>query len=429
MRLTVCGEIEGSRCIVGTLETIAGQGERFSYDPAFIERFPDSPLSVALPFQSEPFGARQTRAFFKNLLPEGGALAAVARTLEVKSTSYLRILDALRYECIGAVILQNEDDSADSLYGYKPISCEELGEALTLGATGMALLQEEARLSLAGAQSKIGLRIVRVDGRPQYFLPMGTAASTHIVKSPNRGFESLSENEHYCLQLAKASGINVAESSIETVADKTIFVTKRFDRETAPATQGESPGPSNKVVRTHQEDFCQILGKQPEHKYERPGQDYARLVRDVLFENSDDPVRDVRQFAKTLILNVVLGNCDGHLKNLTASRGARWDRFRLSPAYDIASTVVYSRLDRHMAMRVGQATNIDAVTQDDVLLLGNDLSLPKRVVLRLADEVREGVFASASIAIDEIEEATGRRQPKLVEIRDFALQQVKRLGQ
>ena len=91
MRMAVFGEIEGERHRVGILETVPGREEQFSYDPSFVERFPAAPLSVALPFQGEPYSARRARPFFRNLLPEGAALAAVARKLEVESSSYLKV--------------------------------------------------------------------------------------------------------------------------------------------------------------------------------------------------------------------------------------------------------------------------------------------------------------------------------------------------
>ena len=209
MRMKVWGEISGERHLVGTLETIPGREEQFSYAESYLENEAAQPLSVLLPLREEPFPKRQTRVFFRNLLPEGGALAAVAKTLEVKSSSYLKVLGALGSECIGALILEGDDGQKERPYGYTPLEREELGRAFEEGADGVAKLQEEAKLSLAGAQSKMGLYADRSSGiLPQYFLPQGTAASTHIVKAANRRFEQLSENEYYCLRLAEAAGLS-----------------------------------------------------------------------------------------------------------------------------------------------------------------------------------------------------------------------------
>ena len=240
MRMKVWGEVSGERHLVGTLETIPGREEQFSYAESYLESEVAQPLSVRLPLREEPFPARQTRAFFRNLLPEVGALAAVAKTLEVKSSSYLKVLDALGSECIGALILESDNGSDDALYGYDPLSREELGRAFEAGAEGVAKLQEEAKLSLAGAQSKMGLYMDRSSGSlSQYFLPQGTAASTHIVKAANRRFEQLSENEYYCLRLAEAAGLSVPECYLDTIGDQPLFVIERFDRMCFPKMIGE----------------------------------------------------------------------------------------------------------------------------------------------------------------------------------------------
>ena len=429
MRMKVWGEISGERYLVGTLETIPGREEQFAYADSYLENEAAQPLSVLLPLREEPFPARQTRVFFRNLLPEGGALAAVAKTLEMKSSSYLRVLDALGSECIGALILENNNDSDDALYGYDPLSREELGRAFEAGAEGIAKLQEEAKLSLAGAQSKMGLYVDRSSGSlPQYFLPQGTAASTHIVKAANRRFEKLSENEYYCLRLAEAAGLSVPECYLDTIGVQPVFVIERFDRMVLSEDDRRAGGGVRRVQRLHQEDFCQVLGLLPERKYERGGVRYAKKVRDTLYERSSDPVRDIEAFVRLLVVNAVLGNCDGHLKNLTVLRGADWSSFALAPAYDIASTVVYEGLDRHMAMRIGSTNKIDEVGRDDFLALAKELDVSPRMVRRLIEEVCEGVGGTASDALRDTEDALGAPLSKLHDIAAFARSQIDRLG-
>ena len=272
MRMKVWGEMSGERHLVGTLEMIPGREEQFSYAESYLESEVAQPLSVRLPLREEPFPARQTRAFFRNLLPEEGALAAVAKTLEVKSSSYLKVLNALGSECIGALVLESADEREDDPYGYDPLSREELGRAFEAGAEGVAKLQEEAKLSLAGAQSKMGLYVDRSSGPlPQYFLPQGTAASTHIVKAANRRFEQLSENEYYCLRLAEAAGLFVPECYLDTIGDQPLFVIERFDRMVLPEDDRRAGGGVRRVQRLHQEDFCQVLSLLPERKYEKGG--------------------------------------------------------------------------------------------------------------------------------------------------------------
>ena len=429
MRMKVWGEISGERHLVGTLERIPGREEQFSYAESYLENEAAQPLSVLLPLREEPFPKRQTRVFFRNLLPEGGALAAVAKTLEVKRSSYLKVLGALGSECIGALVLESADEREDDPYGYDPLSREELGRAFEAGAEGVAKLQEEAKLSLAGAQSKMGLYVDRSSGSlSQYFLPQGTAASTHIVKAANRQFEQLSENEYYCLRLAEAVGLSVPECYLDIFGDQPLFVIERFDRMVLPEDDRRAGGGVQRVQRLHQEDFCQVLGLLPERKYEKGGVRYAKKVRDVLYECSSDPVRDIEMFVRLLVVNAVLGNCDGHLKNLTVLRGADWSSFALAPVYDIASTVVYGGLDRRMALRIGSTNKIDEVGRDDFLALAKELDVSPRMVNRLIEGVCEGVGGAASDVLRDTEDALGAPLPKLHDIAAFARGQIDRLG-
>ena len=411
------------------METIPGREEQFSYAESYLENEAAQPLSVLLPLREEPFPKRQTRVFFRNLLPEGGALAAVAKTLEVKSSSYLKVLGALGSECIGALILEGDDGQKERPYGYTPLEREELGRAFEEGADGVAKLQEEAKLSLAGAQSKMGLYADRSSGiLPQYFLPQGTAASTHIVKAANRRFEQLSENEYYCLRLAEAAGLSVPKCFLDTIEEQPLFVIERFDRVLLPEQDRRVDRGIHQAQRLHQEDFCQVLGLLSERKYEKGGERFAKKVRDALYERSSSPVRDLEVFARLLVTNAVLGNCDGHLKNLTVLRGADWASFSLAPMYDIASTVVYEGLDRHMAMRIGSTSKIDEVGRDDFHAMAKELSISVRMMDRLIEEVCEGVSDAANAVASEMEDALGVPLSKLREIEAFARVQIDRLG-
>lgn len=429
MRMKVWGEISGERHLVGILETVPGREEQFAYCRSYLENKVAQPLSVSLPLREEPFPARQTRAFFRNLLPEGAALAAVAKRLEVKSSSYLKVLNALGSECIGALVLDGDDDTEEHAYGYVLLSREEVAGAFEAGAEGVAKFQEESKLSLAGAQSKMGLYVNRSsEADPQYYLPLGGAASTHIVKASNRRFEQLSENEHYCIRLSGAAGLNVPCCFVDVVGEQVLFVVERFDRAVSRDVNRRADGGPGRVQRLHQEDFCQLLGLLPERKYESGSNCYAKRVRDVLYDRSSDPVHDIEALARFLIVNAVLGNCDGHLKNLTVLRGADWASFSLAPAYDIASTVVYRGLDRHMAMRIGSTSKIDEVSRSDFMALAKELSFSQRAMARLIEEVCEGIDGAARKMRLEMEDSLGASLSKLQDVEAFARGQIDRLG-
>lgn len=79
------------------------------------------------------------------------------------------------------------------------------------------------------------------------------------------------------------------------------------------------------------EDFAQVLVKYPHEKYNSAN--YEQIGR-VLYEFSGDALADVQQFARRLLVNILLANGDAHLKNWSLQYEDKVTP-RLSPAYDI----------------------------------------------------------------------------------------------
>jgi len=72
-----------------------------------------------------------------------------------------------------------------------------------------------------------------------------------------------------------------------------LLIVQRYDR-IVNGTDGQVIG-GESVTRLHQEDFCQILGKLPEQKYEKPGQRYIQQVGAAIVCYSDNPVKDLAE--------------------------------------------------------------------------------------------------------------------------------------
>ena len=107
--------------------------------------------------------------------------------------------------------------------------------------------EDGLRLSLAGAQSK--LPVLLIDG--QVALPAPRQPTSHILKPPITRFPATTENEYFCMSLARAIGLDVAPVEMRTVRDRSFLLISRYDR---------AIGPSGELVRVHQEDFAQALG-------------------------------------------------------------------------------------------------------------------------------------------------------------------------
>ena len=94
------------------------------------------------------------------MLAEGNAREALAAELHVRETDYLAILAQCGRDCIGDVIIEDDSDSNPQITSaknsYEEVSNEQLFRFFR-SIPDMSRENVGSRLSLAGAQSKIGL--------------------------------------------------------------------------------------------------------------------------------------------------------------------------------------------------------------------------------------------------------------------------------
>ncbi|MET3972856.1 hypothetical protein ABID62_008962 [Bradyrhizobium sp. S3.9.1] len=80
-----------------------------------------------------------------------------------------------------------------------------------------------------------------------------------------------------------------------------------------------------------------------------------------------------------MIVFVLIGNCDAHLKNfslLETSQG-----LRLSPAYDILNTALYDSYDQNIALSIdGKKPNLDEVAWPLLSSFGLSIGLSQTAV-------------------------------------------------
>ncbi len=107
-------------------------------------------------------------------------------------------------------------------------------------------------------------------------MPSGRIPTTHILKPPTGEWDGHAENEHFSLQLARALGLIVPNSSFVRFQDEIAIVVERYDRARA----------GGRWVRIHQEDMCQALGLHPTRKYESDGGPGVQRIVELLREQS-----------------------------------------------------------------------------------------------------------------------------------------------
>ncbi len=312
----------------------------FQYSPDYL-RMPDShPLSLPLPLQTAVFDGDRSRPFFSNLLPEGELRDIIAKIVQVSQKNDMALLKKIGGECAGAVSVFPEGIPPDSGGTYIPLSHEEL-ESMTAGETRIPLLvsRRGLRLSLAGAQDKMPVFIKDGD----FFLPSGNAPSSHIIKSRNRYFDDMVQNEAFCMMLAKAVGLPVPHVFICKNICNPVYVIERYDR---------MRHPDGNVSRIHQEDFCQAMGLLSRQKYQSEGGPGLTDCFDLLRKHSSRAMPDRKRLMEWVIFNYLTGNADAHAKNISLLYQGK--KIYLAPFYDLVSTLVYPALIPKMSMKIGK---------------------------------------------------------------------------
>jgi serine/threonine-protein kinase HipA len=367
--------------IAGTLERRTQAKLRFTYDEGWVaEERP--PLSLSLPVRSESYDHDRCAPFFEGLLPEGDFLKAIARTLHVSATNPFQLLTELGGECAGAISVAPAGGPEPGQDPRPPrwLSEEELGALLAdLPQHPLVAAIDEVedgggfRLSLAGAQSKVGV-LAKGD---EIGLSHGKPPTTDILKAPIPHVTESVVNEAFCMSLAAHVDLDVAAVSPRIADSQEYLLVHRYDR-----------GKETPDGRIHQEDFCQALGLVPAVKYEKEGGPTVADCAELIRRHFSAPARDITAFLDALLFNFAIANYDGHSKNYSLLLDGPGS-IRLAPLYDLISTVVFQGTDRKLAMRYGGENRPQYLRGRHLDRLARDLGVKPALVRRRAIAMRE----------------------------------------
>jgi serine/threonine-protein kinase HipA len=390
--------------LVGVLEPWS-----FEYAPSWLTSA-GFELSSSLPLRAEPYG-EEARLWFGNLLPEGAARERIARRHRLDPDDDFALLVALGGECAGAVTLDVDLEPPPPAASprYHRLSEGELADLLRFGS-GTPWLRKHARLSLAGAQDKVP---VRLDSAGQLCLPVGSAASTHLLKLPSRDDAAIIENELLGLELARRIGLDVVTAEPFVLAGVLSLLVRRYDRAPSeprlpqPSRTSKSAVLLSPVHRMHQEDFAQALGRGRRNKYEADQgptlADCARLIR----RNGQEPATELRSLLRWVLYCLLIGNRDNHAKNLSRILDEATGRWRLAPFYDLLNTTAYKRLSPELAFHIGGEARVRRLTPAHWEMLAAQLEVSPRLVRRELGTMVERVQAELPEAVAAIAQAVG----------------------
>ncbi|MHA7987198.1 type II toxin-antitoxin system HipA family toxin [Rathayibacter sp. CAU 1779] len=309
--------------------------------PAAVERFgiDSQMLSLAIPFTAVAVRARKQRrqTFFRELLPEGRMLAAMAHEATVAEYDVLGLLRAYGRDVAGALQIWDPDRPGEPRQpSIELLDDAGVGDMLRhVRANPLGNKPFGGKTSLAGVQDKIVLATTDagwnrvIDGWP----------STHILKPQSDDQPTSIYDEEFGARIARASGLTAYQTLIEEFDGIPALVIERYDR--APnAPQG----------RIHQEDFSQILGATGNEKYQKYGGRVSleRIAR--VFSGQGDRESLERLF-RLVVVSVAIGNLDLHTKNISVLHPLD-SAVTLAPAYDVVPQS-HQPNDGELALAVG----------------------------------------------------------------------------
>lgn len=370
--------------IAGTLWVDRGGAMHFAYAADWLADADASPLSRAMPKRGAPYDDAICKAVLGGLLPEEVQRTAVARALGVSPDNPFRLLKALGGDVAGALAFLPIGEQPPSVAFAAPEALSEaaLAELMDrLPNVPMLAGEGGARLSLAGAQSKLPVVLVG----NQVGVPLPGQASTHLVKPEPERFPGLAANEAFCLALARAVGLDAVTAEWRSAQGRPFLLVTRYDR----LVSGDH------VHRLHQEDFAQALGVPSNRKYAAEGGPVFRDCFGLLRAATTRPALEVLKLVDAAIFNIIIGNADAHAKNFSLlRREGSVLQMVMAPLYDLVGTVMWKELAPRFAMTFGGATTLEEITPAHFERFAKDAGVAAPFVRRQSQQLPKRVIAA-----------------------------------
>lgn len=330
----------------GTLE----KSHRFSF--AYDHSVPsDRQISLSMPVRLPSYSRGAIHPIFEQNIPEGFVRERITERLRKHIRIDEMLFLALQHDYgIGRLAFTSEQFPASEV---KKESLAEIlqwqgKESLFVELIDKYLLQT----SISGVQPKVLIR----DHRATFQTP------GLIVKSGLDEYPGLAINEFFCMSVAKDCGLAVPDFYLSD--DRNLFVMHRFDLH----QNGERIG---------LEDFSVLLGERAQDKYMGSYESLAKVISMYCAS----PRKDMESFFRSLVLSVAVGNGDAHKKNFSVLYDdiQRPETIRLSPVYDVVSTLPYLENDTPALKMNGQKKRFP--NNAELKRFGNRIGIKKPEVI------------------------------------------------
>lgn len=375
---------------------------RAEYTPDWLANPKGFALSPHIPLSAQPLldGASQrpVQWYFDNLLPEEDQRVLLAKDARLDAADAFGLLAWYGAESAGSVTLLPPEAAPQTIELLRPLPDDALQARIRQLPKSPLTHAAIKRMSLAGAQHK--LAVVLEDGA--LFEPAGATPSTHILKPdhPDADYPHSVINEWFVMRLARRLGLDVPEVHRRYVPSP-VYLIDRFDR--VAGAQGWQ--------RRHAIDACQLLGLDRSFKYTQGSMDSLAALANAC---RSPAVARSRLFG-WLVFNVLVGNSDAHLKNLSFL--VSHEGVQLAPFYDLLSVATYDSpafdksgwpAQTQLAWPILGVRHFSDIRRGLLLEAGVALNLVKGTAERLLENLRSRIVSEAEALYAEVEAENAR---------------------
>jgi serine/threonine-protein kinase HipA len=271
-------------------------------------------VSLTMPLRKASWISNKLHPIFEMNMPEGALKEAIknhfAKITSMDELNFLRLIGPYMLGRVKFHELLHVKESLfldEILHSTKANLFEELMEKFAI-RSGVSGIQPKLLLS---AQNKTTMKF-------EHF----------IVKSWESNYPQLALNEYFCMRAIENANLPTPEFYLSE--DLSMFVMKRFDVKENGSYLGF-------------EDMCVLSARSTDEKYNGSYEEVARILKDVI--NPTKKKEALKNFFKAIVMNHLLQNGDGHLKNYGVLYEKDYNDAYMAPIYDVITTTVYIKND------------------------------------------------------------------------------------
>ena len=352
---------------VATL-TRQSKGCSFRYSDSFLASG-ERPIALHLPKSPGGMlveGMANLPTYFAGLLPEGIMFNAVKTMIGSATDDLFAILAATGSDAIGDITVRIPGETE-----HRPtINLAEASDIIESLIQKNQTLARTRFTAISGVQPKMSLGEIMRASRNHMF----------IAKFESPDFPDLIRNEHATMRLAKRCNIQTADIRMEPNA----LIVRRFDRIFNPDKK--------RMEKVHVEDMLQVMDLFPSSKYTM---EYADIM--TAMANLGVSKAALLDVLHLFVFSYIVGNGDLHAKNVSLVFDPTDGLWRMSPAYDLVSTLPFRGVlpgAERMALALSYES-FGRFTVNEFIEFGDRFVLSERAVVGMIDRTTRGVLKHA----------------------------------